>query len=83
MSITIKHEELSLEDLDTDDINITHALCAYCYPDDYSCSGDFPPEARYLCGKQIEEPVDGECCVVCVNIAYCPECGEKLTSQYY
>ena len=77
MSITTIHEELSLEDLDYEEPDIVHALCAHCYPH------GFPPDARYLCGKKIEDPGSGENCVVCENITYCPICGTKLTSGFY
>lgn len=78
MSITTIHEELRLEDLDIDDPNILHALCAWCYPD------GFPDDAKYLCGRTVHimDP-DAEHCIVCDSFNFCPICGHELTTGFY
>jgi len=77
MSITTIHEELSLEDLDYEEPDIVHAFCGHCYP-----HKNYPPDARYLCGKEIQPPGGTDECVVCANVQYCPICGAKLHSEF-
>lgn len=74
MSITIDHRELHLDDLDTDSVNIRHAYCDWCYPD------EIPPDAKYICGKEFGEaaPEGAETCIVCDQIKFCQVCERKF-----
>lgn len=67
---------LSLNDIDTSHVQIQHAFCESCHPEETPrenwktlCGGDCP---------EIKPPEDSEKCIVCMVTFVCPECKRRL-----